>query len=79
MKARFGFVETPREIMVEMSDSTQPAKFRSSLESAINSQKVRVYWLEDRHGRSYGIVLDNLAFVEFDPQSSETQMGFGSA
>jgi len=78
-KARIGFVETPREIIVELSDSIEPDKFKSSLEAAVNNQKVKLFWVQDRMGRSYGIALDNLAFVEVDPQAGDSQIGFGSA
>jgi len=79
MKARFSFTETPREITVELSDSAEPDKFKSSLEAAMNSQKVKIFWVQDRNGRNYGITLENLAFVEIDPQAGESQIGFGSA
>lgn len=79
MKARFGFIETPREVIVELPEETDLDKLKASIESAIGTQKVRVLWVADRNGRIYGISPDNLAYVEIDPQGDDSRIGFGSA
>lgn len=79
MKVRFGFIETPREIIVELPEDTDLEKLKGSIESAIGTQKVRVLWVADRNGRIYGISPDNLAYVEIDPQGDDSRIGFGSA
>lgn len=79
MKARFGFIETPREVIVELPEDADLEKLKASIESAIGTQKVRVLWVADRNGRTYGISPDNLAYVEIDPQADDSRIGFGSA
>lgn len=79
MKVRFGFIETPREVIVELPEDTDLEKLKGSIESAIGTQKVRVLWVADRNGRIYGIAPDNLAYVEIDPQGDDSRIGFGSA
>ncbi len=79
MKARFGFIETPREVIVELPDDTDLEKLKTNVESAIGTQKVRMLWVADRNGRTYGISPDNLAYVEIDPQADDSRIGFGSA
>lgn len=79
MKVRFGFIETPREVIVELPEDTDLEKLKGSIESAIGTQKVRVLWVADRNGRIYGISPDNLAYVEIDPQGDDSRIGFGSA
>ena len=79
MKVRFGFIETPREIIVELPQDANLEKLKASIESAIGTQKVRVLWVSDRNGRTYGVSPDNLAYVEIDPQGDDSRIGFGSA
>ena len=79
MKARFGFIETPREVIVELPEDTDLEKLKASIESALSTQKVRVLWVGDRNGRTYGISPGNLAYVEIDPQSDDSRIGFGTA
>ena len=79
MKARFGFIETPREVIVELPEDADLEKLKASIESAIGTQKVRVLWVADRNGRTYGISPDNLAYVEIGPQADDSRIGFGSA
>lgn len=79
MKIRFGFIETPREVIVELPEDADPEKLKANIESAIGTQKVRVLWVVDRNGRTYGISPENLAYVEIDPQGDDSRIGFGSA
>lgn len=77
MKVKFGLKS--REISVDIDEDTDTKDFIGKVESAVASQKVKLFWVKDRSGKNIGIVTEKLTYVEISPQAGDSQIGFGSA
>jgi hypothetical protein len=76
MDIRIGVTQSPREVTVEVADSTDRVELRTRVEAAL-SGAVDVLWLTDKKGRDIAVVASKIAFVEIGSAEAERRLGFG--
>ncbi len=72
---RIGVTQAPREVTVEVDDSTRD-DFMSRVEAAM-SGAADVLWVDDRRGRRVAIPAAKIAYVEIGSADGERRIGFG--
>ncbi|MGH9242829.1 MAG: DUF3107 domain-containing protein [Acidimicrobiales bacterium] len=77
MDVRIGLVHNAREIELELPDDTDAEKLRASVEQAL-ADSASVLWVTDKKGRSTGVIVDKLAWIEIGAETGRSRIGFGS-
>ena len=75
MDVRIGVTYTPKEIDVELGDDADPERVRADIESALSGDS-GVLWLTDRRGRSVGVPVGKVAYVEIGSADDNRRIGF---
>jgi hypothetical protein len=72
---RIGVTYTPKEIEVDLGDDADAAAIKADIETAM-SDSGRVLWLTDRKGRTVGVPVDQVAYVEIGAPGDGRRIGF---
>lgn len=72
MKARIGLTDNSKVVEFEVDD---PAQLRADFEQAVAAES-SVYWVTDVKGRSVGVPVEKVAFVEIDSVEAKRTVGF---
>jgi len=75
---RIGITQAPREIEVELAESTSADELVATIERAVESASAML-WLTDKRGRRVGIPAAKLAYIELDTGAETRRVGFGAA
>ena len=78
MDVRIGISQAPRDIEVELADSTSPEELVAKIDAAV-AKADGMLWFSDKRGRRIGIPAANLAYVELDTATETRRVGFGAA
>ena len=78
MDVRIGVSQVPRDIEVELADSTSPEELVARIDAAV-AKAEGMLWFTDKRGRRIGIPAAKLAFVELDTATETRRVGFGAA
>ena len=76
MNIRIGMIHTPKELEVELEDSSSD-EVVEDIKKAINDD-AGMLWLTDRKGRRVGVVTAKVAWVEVGPESEGRRVGFSA-
>ena len=77
MEIRIGVTQSPREVVVEVSDD---AAVRDQIKSAIDAAMkgaTDTLWLTDKKGREIAIAGIKIAYVELGSPEGDRKIGFG--
>ena len=74
MKVRLGILNTDKLIELEVDDAKT---FKEDIEKAV--EEGGLGWFTDSRGRSVGIPVRNLAFVEIEDSGESQTVGFAPA
>jgi len=72
---RIGVKNSPREIEVLLADDTDGEEVREHIDRTLSDGKT--LWLTDRRGRTYGVPVDKVAYVEIGTSDKGRRIGFG--
>jgi Protein of unknown function (DUF3107) len=72
---RIGVTNAPRELTLELADSTDVASLRAEIDRALGTDGA-VLWLTDVKGRQIGVPVGKIAFLELG-STAERRIGFG--
>lgn len=75
MDVRIGVTQAPREITIEVDDSTRD-DVKARVEAALAGAS-DVLWIADKRGRDVGIASAKIAYVEIGSAEGERRIGFG--
>ncbi|HEX6423861.1 MAG TPA: DUF3107 domain-containing protein [Acidimicrobiales bacterium] len=75
MDVRIGVKNSPREIEVLLADDTDGEEVREHIDRTLSDGKT--LWLTDRRGRTYGVPVDKVAYVEIGTSDKGRRVGFG--
>ncbi len=75
MDVRIGVKNSPREIEVLLADDTDGEEVREHIDRTLSDGKT--LWLTDRRGRTYGVPVDKVAYVEIGTSNKGRRIGFG--
>lgn len=75
MDVRIGVKNSPREIEVLLADDTDGEEVREHIDRTLSDGKT--LWLTDRRGRTYGVPVDKVAYVEIGTSDKGRHIGFG--
>ncbi len=78
MDVRIGVSQAPRDIEVELADSTNPEELVAKIDAAVTKAE-GMLWFTDKRGRRIGIPAAKLAYVELDTATEMRRVGFGAA
>ena len=78
MDIRIGISQAPREIEVELVDSTSADELVARIDSAV-AKGDGMLWLTDKRGRRVGVPVAKLAYIELDTATEGRRVGFGAA
>lgn len=78
MDVRIGVSQAPREIEVELADSTSVDDLVAQVDSAV-VKATGMLWLTDKRGRRVGVPAAKLAYIELDQGAETRRVGFGAA
>ncbi|HYD08644.1 MAG TPA: DUF3107 domain-containing protein [Acidimicrobiales bacterium] len=78
MDVRIGVTYTPKEIDVELGGDVDAAAIKADIEAAL-SKDTGVLWLTDKRGRTVGVPVSKLAYVEIGAPGDERRIGFAGA
>lgn len=67
-------LQSARELEIDVADPDVAAE---TLEAAFADSE-RLVWLTDSRGHRFAIVVEKLAFVEFESEAGKTGIGFAS-
>ena len=74
MDIRIGIINAPREVTIEMAETTTIAEVKATIDEAVSSGAGLV-WLTDRKGRETGFPPAAIAYVELGV-GSDQRIGF---
>ncbi|HET9060172.1 MAG TPA: DUF3107 domain-containing protein [Acidimicrobiales bacterium] len=77
MDVRIGITQAPREIEVELAD-TSADELAAKVEAAVTKGS-GMLWLTDKRGRRVGVPAAKLAYIELDSGAETRRVGFGAA
>jgi hypothetical protein len=77
MDVRIGITQAPREIEVELAD-TSADDLAAKVEAAV-AKGSGMIWLTDKRGRRVGVPAAKLAYIELDSGAETRRVGFGAA
>ena len=72
---RIGVTQAPREITIEVEDSTRD-DVKARIEAAL-AGAADVLWIADKRGRDIAISSAKIAYVEIGSAEGERRIGFG--
>jgi hypothetical protein len=72
---RIGVTYTPKEIEVDLGDDADAAAIKADIETAMADAN-RVLWLTDRKGRTVGVPVDKVAYIEIGAPGDGRRIGF---
>jgi hypothetical protein len=75
MDLRIGVTHSPRELSVELADTTDLAELHTKIDAAL-SGAVDVLWLTDKKDREIAVVSAKIAYVEIGSEG-DRKIGFG--
>jgi len=75
---RIGITQAPREIEVELAETTSADDLVAKVEKAV-AAGTSMLWLTDKRGRRVGIPAAKLAYIELDTGAETRRVGFGAA
>jgi hypothetical protein len=75
---RIGITQAPREIEVELTDTTNADELVAKIDEAVE-KGAGMLWLTDKRGRRIGIPAAKLAYIELDTATETRRVGFGAA
>lgn len=75
MEIRIGIIQAPKEVTLEVDDSTDVDALKATIEASIADEKL--IWLTDRKGRQTAIPGGRVAYVELGVSGAESKIGFG--
>jgi len=75
---RIGVTQAPRELEVELAESTTADELAARIEKAVASGS-GMLWLTDKRGRRVGVPAAKLAYIELDTGAETRRVGFGAA
>jgi hypothetical protein len=75
---RIGVSQAPREIEVELADSTSPDELVAKIDAAV-ARADGMIWFTDKRGRRIGVPAAKLAYIELDTATETRRVGFGAA
>ena len=75
MDVRIGITQAPREIEVELADSTSADELVAKIDAAVD-KAAGMLWLTDKRGRRIGIPAAKLAYIELDTATETRRVGF---
>lgn len=75
MDVRIGVTQAPREITIEVEDSTRD-DVKARIEAAL-AGAADVLWIADKRGRDIAISSAKIAYVEIGSAEGERRIGFG--
>ncbi|HTW08136.1 MAG TPA: DUF3107 domain-containing protein [Acidimicrobiales bacterium] len=78
MDVRIGITQAPREIEVELAETTSADDLVAKVEKAV-AAGTSMLWLTDKRGRRVGIPAAKLAYIELDTGAETRRVGFGAA
>jgi Protein of unknown function (DUF3107) len=73
---RIGVTNAPRELALELADSTDLSSLRGEIDRALGTEGA-VLWLTDRRGKQIGVPVAKIAFIEIGSPDGERRIGFG--
>ena len=76
MDLRIGVTQSPRELNIELADSTDRAELHAKIEAALTGA-VDVLWLTDKKDREVAVVAAKIAYVELGSAEGDRKIGFG--
>jgi hypothetical protein len=76
MDLRIGVTQSPRELSIELADSTDRDELHTKIDAAL-SGAVDVLWLTDKKDRQIAVVSAKIAYVELGSAEGERKIGFG--
>jgi hypothetical protein len=76
MDIRIGVTQSPRELSVELADSTDRDELHKRIEAAV-SGAVDVLWLTDKKDREVAVVAAKIAYIEIGSPEGDRKIGFG--
>jgi len=74
---RIGVTYSPREIDLQLDDSTDRDDLRKHVEEVLANGE-GVLWLTDRNGREVAVPAKKIAFVELGSERENRSFGFSS-
>ncbi|MHB8243829.1 MAG: DUF3107 domain-containing protein [Acidimicrobiales bacterium] len=77
MEIRIGIIQTPKELDVELAESTDRDQVIADVERALADSE-GVLWLTDKRGRRVGVPSARIAYVEVGAQAEDRRVGFGA-
>lgn len=77
MEIRIGVIQTAKELVVEMADTTDRAAVMAEVEAVLADEN-RTLWLTDKKGRSIAVPVKKLAYVDLGADDEKRRVGFGS-
>lgn len=77
MDIRIGISDSPREIDLELPESTTQEEVMSMIETSISSGS-QIVWISDKKGRKLGIFASKLAYIEVGVTKQDRRVGFGA-
>ncbi|HSH10146.1 MAG TPA: DUF3107 domain-containing protein [Ilumatobacter sp.] len=75
MDVRIGVTQAPREISLEVEDSSRD-DLKARVEAAL-SGATDVLWITDKRGKDVGVPSAKIAYVEVGSAEGERRIGFG--
>lgn len=76
MEVRIGIAQTPKELEVDLGDSSDRDAVLASIEASL--ERGGVLWLTDRRGRRVAVPIGQVAYVEVGAPDGERRVGFGA-
>ncbi|MDA8116638.1 MAG: DUF3107 domain-containing protein [Actinomycetota bacterium] len=76
MEIRIGFVDSPRELDLELEEADQ-AELSKTVDAAM-ADTGRLWWVTDKKGRRVGVNTSRVAYVVVGAQKEERRVGFGA-
>ena len=76
MDLRIGVTQSPRELSIELADTTDRAELHTKIDAAL-SGAVDVLWLTDKKDRDIAVVSSKIAYVEMGSAEGDRKIGFG--
>lgn len=77
MDVRIGVVQTPKEIEVEMDDSTDREALKQKIDDALAGED-GVLWLTDKRGNDVAVAVSRIGYVEVGHPAATRSMGFSA-
>jgi len=75
---RIGITQAPREIEVELAETTNADELAAKVDKAVANGS-GMLWLTDKRGRRVGVPAAKLAYIELDTGAETRRVGFGAA